>query len=476
MTEPCDLPATTLRQLIGNRQLSPRELFDSCVRRIERVNPKLNAMTSMDLDVASADAARKEAAVMLGEALGPLHGLPIGIKDLQNTAGLRTTYGSPLFRDHVPEQDDGIVAAVRSAGAVVLGKTNVPEWGAGANTQNPVTGVTGNPFDPERTPGGSSGGSAAALATGMVPLATGSDTGGSLRNPAAFCGVVGFRPSQGVVPAERKPLAWSPISVLGPMGRTVADTSLLLSAIAGDDPRDPFTGGVDPETFRDPPPVDLGSLRVATSEDLGFAPVAGHIRQVFRERVARMAPVFASCEPRTPWFHGADFAFETIRAGMFLASFGEYYRRSPEQLGPHIIANVEQGLAMSLADYAAAHQQQTEIYRRFQAFFADVDLLICPAASVSPFPSATSYPAEVDGVAARTYFHWLAINYGLTLTTHPIAVIPCGRDREGLPFGIQIVGPRWSDERVLAAARELEAVFAADPELARPIPDLAAFD
>jgi Asp-tRNA(Asn)/Glu-tRNA(Gln) amidotransferase A subunit family amidase len=473
MTEPCDLSAIEARRRIGARQLSPMELLDSCVSRIATVNPTLNAIPTQDLDRARAAAVAAEAAVARGDPLGTLHGLPIGIKDLQDTAGLRTTYGSPIYANHVPEHDDRIVASVRAAGAIVVGKTNVPEWGAGANTRNPVLGVSGNPFDPSRTPGGSSGGSAAALATGMVPLATGSDTGGSLRNPAAFCGVVGFRPSQGVVPAETKGLGWSPISVLGPMGRTVGDAALLLSAIAGDDPREPFIGWTDPADFRSLPSVDLSTLRVAVSEDLGFAPVSSAVRETFRAKCGRFGQTFRSCEWRTSDFTGADEVFEVVRAATFLASFLDPYRAMPELLGPHVTANVEQGLTLSLENFAAAHQRETEIYRSLQALFDDVDLLICPAAAVAPFPSETPYPDTIDGRPTRTYFHWLAINYGLSLTTNPVVALPCGRDGGGLPFGIQIVGRRAGDRAVLAAAAALEAVFAADLELMRPIPDVA---
>ena len=470
--EPCDLSAVDARRLIGSHHLSPRELLASCTARIEATNGTLNAFPTLDLEGAGAEAARQEAAVMRGEPLGPLHGLPIGIKDLQDVGGMRTTYGSPLFADHVPERDERIVRAVREAGALVIGKTNVPEWGAGANTRNTVTGATGNPFDPALNPGGSSGGSAAALATGMVPLATGSDTGGSLRNPASFCGVVGYRSSPGLVPMEGKTLGWASISVNGPMARTVDDVALLTSVIAGNDARDPFAGPVDGAAFRVLAPVDLASLRVAVSEDLGFAPVDPSVRAVFRDRVAAFGPLFRECATRTPWFEEADRTFEVIRAGLFLASYGTWYRESPQMLGPHIVTNVEQGLQFSLDDYAWAHRRHTEIYRRFQAFFDDVDLLICPAAAVTPFPGEISYPQSVEGVPARTYFHWLAINYGLTLTTSPVIALPCGVDRAGLPFGIQVVGPRGSDRFVLAAARELELAFAADPALRRPIPDL----
>ena len=229
MNEPCDLDAVEARRLIGSKRLSAVELTESCIGRVLAVDHAVNAMVARDFDRARAAAASCDVATMRGDVMGPLHGLPLGVKDLEDVAGLRTTYGSTLFRDHVPEQDELIVQSTRHAGAVILGKTNTPEWGAGANTRNAVYGATGNPFDPLRSAAGSSGGSAAALATGMVPLATGSDMGGSLRNPAAFCGIVGFRPTPGLVPSEKRPLGWNPLSVLGPMARTVPDLCLLLS-------------------------------------------------------------------------------------------------------------------------------------------------------------------------------------------------------------------------------------------------------
>ena len=240
MAEPCDLDAVEARRLIGCKSLSAAELTESCIARILAVDPAVNAMVARDFDRARAAATACDVAVMRGKPLGPLHGLPLGVKDLEDVAGLRTTYGSTQFRDHVPDADQLIVHACRQAGAIVLGKTNTPEWGAGANTRNAVYGATGNPFDPMRSAAGSSGGSAVVLATGMVPLATGSDMGGSLRNPAAFCGIVGFRPSPGLVPNEKRGLGWNPLPVLGPMARTVPDLCLLLSCMVSDNAQDPL--------------------------------------------------------------------------------------------------------------------------------------------------------------------------------------------------------------------------------------------
>ncbi len=286
MTEPCDLSAVEARRLIGNKKLSPVELLESCLKRIEAVNPALNAIVAMDEKGAREAAKTAEQMVMSGDSLGLLHGLPIGIKDLQATAGLTTTWGSLIYKDHVPEHDEETVANLRDQGAIILAKTNTPEFGAGANTTNRVYGATGNPFDPKKTCAGSSGGSAVALATGMVPLATGSDYGGSLRTPAAFCGVCGFRPSPGVVPGPERSTALSPFSVNGPMGRSVADLHLLLKAQIDLDKRDPFSSD-DALSIPDVlPQADLGSIRVAISTDLGCAPIDADIRRIFQERVA----------------------------------------------------------------------------------------------------------------------------------------------------------------------------------------------
>jgi amidase len=471
VVELCDLSALELRRLIGAKQVSPVELLASCRARIERINDAVNAFVATCWERAEAEARAAERAVMAGEALGALHGLPIGIKDLALTADLRTTFGSPQYADFVPEADERQVVAVRRAGAIVVGKTNTPEFGAGANTVNPVYGATGNPFDPDKTCAGSSGGSAVALATGMVPLATGSDMGGSLRNPAAYCGVVGFRPSPGAVPHELRLIGWSPLGVQGPMGRTVADTALLFEAMAAYDARDPLSCPLPAHAGREA--IDLGSLRVTISEDLGFAPVDDGIRQVFRAAMERIRGVFARADDRNPPLDdGANEAFEVTRAVNFLAAHADTWRSRPEMLGPNIKSNVEQGVAMSLEDVARAMQAHTLLYRRFLEFMAGYDALICPAMAVPPFPHAQLYVEEINGERLRTYFHWLALAYGLTLTAHPVACIPCGRDHTGMPLGIQVCGNRHGDGRTLAIAAALERHLQTIPELARPLPDL----
>jgi Asp-tRNA(Asn)/Glu-tRNA(Gln) amidotransferase A subunit family amidase len=481
VTEPCDLTAREARRLIGRKALSPVELMESCLARVAAVDHAVNAFSTLDAEGARAGARAAEAAVVRGDALGALHGLPVGIKDLEQTAGLRTTHGSPIFRDHVPERDDGIVARVRGAGGVVIGKTNVPEFGLGANTRNRVHGATGNPFDPTRNAAGSSGGSAVALATGMAPLCTGSDTGGSLRNPAAFCGVVGYRPSPGLVPAERRAHGWTPISVLGPMGRDVPDTALLLSAIASDDAMDPLSYTLHERPVRGVPglfdPVraaDTAALRLAWSEDFGQAPVERVVRDAFARRVAAVAPLFREAVAAHPDVSGGDEAFEVLRATGVLAAHLEKIRARPQDCGPNMHANVEEALRYSLQDHARAAAAQTRIYRDFQRFFARHDVLITPAITVSPRPWRELYPREIDGRPTRTYFHWLALAYTVSLVGHPAVCLPMGLDERGMPFGLQIVGPRGGDAFVLGVAAAIEEAFAADPALRRPVPDLEA--
>ena len=474
MTEPCDLGATAARRLIGARQLSPVELVESCIARIEAVDHAVNAVVARDFDRARAAARGAEAAVMRGETLGALHGLPVVIKDLEETAGLRTTFGSPLFAENVPAADERSVASLRAAGAIILGKSNTPEFGAGANTRNAVYGATGNPFDPRLSCAGSSGGSAVALATGMVPLASGTDMGGSLRNPAAFCGIVGFRPTAGLVPSERRGLGWSPLSTGGPMARSVADLSLMLSAMVSDDARDPLATTVHgrqirrAKDFTPLPPVDLSRLRVAFTPDFGFAPTERLIRETFAARTAPLRSLVGHAADATPDCTGADEAFGVARGVAFLAAHEEKSRLHPDKVGPNVRANVEEALAYSALDVARAEVLHTALYRRWVEFFKEFDLIISPAMTITPRPWRELYPTAIDGVPTKTYFHWLALPYAVTLAGTPAVCLPAGGDSVGMPFGLQIVGPRGGDAFVLAAAAALEAVLPP-----RPVPDIA---
>lgn len=466
--------AVELRRLIGSRQISPVDLMDACIARIEAYNPAVNAIAATDFERARDTARRAEADVMRGAALGPLHGLPLGVKDLQDTAGLLTTFGNMGLRGNVPTQDNGLVARLRAAGAIVTAKTNVPDMGAGANTRNPVWGATGNPFNPALNAGGSSGGSAAALAMDMLPIATGSDTGGSLRIPAALCGVVGLRPSPGLVANDARPLGWSVISVLGPMGRSVADTALLLHASVGFDPRDPLSYDGRAASFWPLPTTDLSQLRVGTTEDFGLCQVEPEIRRVFSQRVEAIRPLVAHCEPVDLQLGDADRAFDTLRAESFVAAFADTFRTAPETLGPNVRANVEMAAAITLADRAWAHLEQTRIARRFASAFERFDIILAPTTPLSPFPWTELYAGRIDGQAMRNYYQWLALTYVVTLATNPALSLPCGRDEHGMPFGLQLVGRLRGDAALLSAAQALEHAFNASPALCRPRPDLQA--
>jgi amidase len=466
--------AVELRRLIGTKAISPVELLEACIARISSVNPHVNAVTATCFDRALIEAQAAERAVMAGEPLGLLHGLPLGVKDLEATKGLLTTWGSALYRDHVPSEDVELVARLRKAGAIVAGKTNVPEMGAGANTRNAVWGATGNPFNPNLNAGGSSGGSAAALACDMLPLCTGSDTGGSLRIPAAKCGVVGFRPSPGVVPSVRKLLGWTPISVVGPMGRTVADACLQLAASAGMHAGDPLSYPLDPLSFLKPQDVDLSRLRVAYTEDFSVCAVDDGIRATFRRKIAAMRHLFKSCDEIKLDMGEAHRCFDVLRAESFVAGMHAAYERDPASLGPNSRANYEMGAKMSLLDSAWAQAEQTRLIKRFQSTFADYDLVLSPTTPVSPFAWTNLYADTINGERQENYYRWLGLTYVVTLLTHPALSLPCGVDHLGMPFGLQIVGGFRADHQVLGAAHAMEQAFKCLPALRRPRPDLAA--
>ena len=470
-SQPCDLTAVEARRLIGRKSLSPVELLESCLARSAATNPAINSVVAADEPLARRQAKALEEAVMSGQPLGRLHGLPVGIKDLEPVAGLRTTWGSLIFRDHVPVSDGANVANVRSAGANIFAKTNTPEFGAGANTRNRVYGATGNPFDPALTAAGSSGGSAAALAVGQMPLATGSDYGGSLRTPAAYCGIFGFRPSVGVVPSPDRAAGLIPWGVLGPMGRTVADAYLLFQAQVDEHPNEPYSSGILdlPETLE---PADLSSLRIAVTPDFGVAPVARNIRAVFADRARRIGSWSSSVEQASPDYSGLHEIFEIHRGLAFATQHQEKLSLHRDLLDRNVIDNTERGLKLTAAGIGRGFVEQHRLMQRVNAFFDDWDILIAPAASVSPFPHAQLFVEEIDGEKMPTYMRWLALAYAPTMALCCAAALPCGRDDKGLPFGLQIIGPRGSDLRVLQVALALEQAFATDSVTARAVPDI----
>lgn len=466
--------AVELRALIQSRQISPVELLDDCISRMQAINPAVNALCATDFERARSAAKLAEEQVGRRSQLPLLHGLPLGVKDLQATEGLLTTSGNVRLRGHVPDKDNAFVARLRAQGAIVTAKTNTPDMGAGANSRNPVWGATGNPFNPDLNAGGSSGGSAAALATDMFPLCTGSDTGGSLRIPAALCGVVGLRPSPGLIANDDRPLGWSAISVLGPMGRDVADTALMMQASMGPHPMDPLSMGVSHAPVWPVPELDLRGLRVAYTEDFGACAVDPMVRRAFRQRVQALAGEVA-CMDALPWsLEEAHRCFDIIRAESFVAAFADIYRTAPETLGPNVLANVEMASSISLGDRAWAHLAQTRIQRMFQRTFAQYDLVLAPVTPLSPFPWTQLYAQEVDGKAQRNYYEWLSLTYVVTLATNPALSLPCGRDEAGMPFGLQMIGPLHQDGRLLAMAAAVEKMGLHHPDFARPRPDLSA--
>ncbi len=453
----CSLPATEIARLLRARSLSARELLEAHLARIEETNPAINAIVTVVPERAMDEAREADERLARGEAAGPLHGLPIAIKDLVQTAGIRTTFGSPIFADNVPATDDLLVQRVRAAGAVVIGKTNTTEWGAGSHTFNEVFGLTRNPYDRERSAGGSSGGAAAALAAGMVPIADGSDLGGSLRNPASFCNVVGLRPSAGRVPTWPSTDTRDDLSVDGPMGRTVDDVALLLSAIAGPDERVPISRPEPGSVFTPPIGADATGTRIA------WAPACGGTMPVDPEVVAvvdAVRPVFealgCTTEDAFPDLRGAHEAFFTLRAQMFAASLGPLLERHRDRMKATVVWNIEMGLGQSAGDIAAAQAHRSAIDGRAAAFFERFDAIAMPVSQVPPFPADLEYPTEVAGASMQTYLDWMESCWAISVTGLPAISVPCGFTAQGLPVGIQLVGRRWDDLGLLRLAKAFE--------------------
>ncbi len=454
----CLLSARELVRLISSGEASAVEVLDAHMARIERLNPRINAICTLVPDRALAEASEVDRRRAAGDPLGPLAGLPIAIKDLVRTRGIRTTFGSPIYRDNVPEEDALIVERVRAAGAVVIGKTNTPEFGAGSQTFNPVFGVTCNPHDPSLTCGGSSGGAAAALAAGLLPIADGSDLGGSLRNPASFCGVVGFRPSPGRVPRFPTQFGWDDLSVLGPMARDVEDVALLLQAIAGPDPRSPIARPEPGEAFGKLEPRDLRGLRVAWTPDLGRYRVASEVKQVCAQAVSRFADLGAEVGEAAPDLSGVDDIFRTLRAWLFAQRLAADLEGHRDQMKDTVVWNIELGLALSGRDVSRAFAERTALFRRVVAFFERWDVLVLPTVQVLPFDLSVPYPTEIEGEPMTTYLDWMGTCYAITVTTCPAISVPCGKSASGLPVGLQIVAPPGRDRDALEIALAFERV------------------
>jgi amidase len=452
----CFLSARELVRRIRAKEISVAEVMAAHLARIERVNPQLNAIVTLHADQATAEARRADDALARGDALGPLHGLPVAHKDLFCTRGMRTTFGSPIFKDFVPEVDSIVVERQRLAGAISIGKTNVPEFGAGSQTFNTVFGNTRNPYDPSKTCGGSSGGAAVALACGMVPLADGSDFGGSLRNPANFCNVVGLRPSAGRVPQWPSYDSWDTLSVSGPMARTVDDVALFLSVLAGPDARDPVAiaeGGAGFDALLE---RDFAGTRIAWSTDLGGLPVDPAVTAAIAAQRTAFAGLGCEIEDASPDLRGADAAFQTLRGVSFVNHFGDLMDKHPGAFKDTIVWNVKVGRSLTGSQVAEAVGLRAQIFARMREFMQRFEFLIAPVNQVPPFPVEQPYVTEIAGVKMENYLDWMRSCTAITMTGHPAISVPCGFTPDGLPVGVQIVG-RYRDERgLLQFARAFE--------------------
>jgi amidase len=479
VTDLCMRPAVDIAGMLRRCEVSAREVVSAHIARIEAFNPVINAIVTRTFDAALARAAAADETMASGRALGLLHGLPVAHKDLAETAGVRTTYGSPLFATNVPQRDALVVQRMAQAGAISLGKTNVPELGAGSHTVNPVFGATRNPYDHGRSAGGSSGGAAAALAARLVALADGSDLGGSLRNPASFCNVVGLRPSPGRVPGWPLADVADMLGVPGPMGRTVADAALLLAVLSGPDPRVPLALDQPPPAVTDPAQIlalldrDLEGTRIAWSPDLGL-PVEPDVLEVLAPARKVLAGLGAQVADTAPDLSGADEVFRTFRAFAFATFRADLLAGHPDLVGPNVAWNIRQGLKLTTADLSRATVLRAELAERISAFFAVYDVLACPVSQVAPFSVTLDWVHEINGQPQLTYLDWMASAYQISATGLPAVSVPAGFTRAGLPVGLQLVGRRRGDWDLLAVARAFESATGCAARVPASAPSLAA--
>lgn len=441
-------------EALGRGELSARELLRETRERYERINPAINAVVTVDFDAAEVAAAESDRRRAAGEPVRPLEGLPIAVKDLEDTAGLRSTYGSQLHAEHVPARDSLVVERMRAAGAVIYGKTNTPEFGTGSHTYNRVFGTTTNPYAPDRSAGGSSGGAAAALAAGLSSVADGSDMGGSLRNPAAFCNVVGLRPSIGRVPNWPAKDAWESLATNGPMGRTVADTALLLSVLSGGDPRSPLAF---PERFA-PVVPELGTpLRIGWSRSLDGLDIEPAITEVLDGEglpaLQRLGHEIADVEPD---LSEADAAFRVLRGIGYARGFGPLLEAHRDILSPELVTNTEYGLGLGIADFAEAREQRTRVFAGMVELFERIDVLAAPVTTVLPFSADQHWPREINGVPQADYLDWMRASWRITVTGFAAISVPCGFSPEGLPVGLQLIAPPRREALLLSLARQFE--------------------
>jgi amidase len=459
--------ARELARLIRTRAVSPVEVLDAHLAVIERLNPQLNAVVTLAADEARAAARDAERAAGTG---GALHGLPLAIKDITPTAGIRTTYASPLYRDHVPCDDAEVVRRLKQAGAVILAKTNTPEFACGANTNNALFGPTRNPWNPALSPAGSSGGSAVAVATGMVPLGQGTDFGCSIRIPAAFCGIVGIRPTPGLTPNHPMPLAWDPGQVHGALARDAADCALMLDAIVGFSRRSPIS--VAPPWASALAEVDrMGDargLKVAYVSDIAGIGVDAEIDAVCRATALKLREAGAEVEEIAFDVSDGRDPYQTWR-GFWMVGQQVENLEALSEFGQNLRGNVEAGLKFGAVDFAKAERTRQAVFDRFAALFERFDLLLTPAAPVKPFPVEMNFPTELNGRTFENYVDWIAPAFLVTLVSLPAGSVPAGLSRDGLPIGLQIVAPRFEEPRILGLAKLVQEIAPIGwPKLALP--------
>jgi len=474
-SELCFSTATELACALAKGDLSAQEVVAAHLQQVERYNDSVNAIVTLVPDRAMAAASEADRARARGHALGPLHGLPIAHKDLSPTAGVRTTYGSTAFAEFVPTEDSLLVERLRAAGAIMIGKTNTPEFGAGSQTYNDVFGATRNPFATDRTCGGSSGGAAVALATGMLPIADGSDLGGSLRNPASFCNVVGLRPTPGRVPTWPSAAPWSPFPVEGPMARTVQDTALLLSAMAGPDPRSPIALSEPGVGFRASLERDFTGVSIAFSSDFHQQfPVQAAIAETVEATAGVFRQLGCRVERALPDFSGADEVFKTLRAWLYAGMCGPLLAKYRDKFKDTLIWNTEAGLRLSTEELRKAENLHAALYHRVRSFMTEYEFLVLPVTQVVPFDVDLPYVNEIEGEPMKTYLDWMRSCYYITATGHPAISVPCGFTGDGLPVGVQIVGRYRDDWGVLQLAyafQEATQVWKRRPPLCGPQDD-----
>lgn len=458
--------ASQMLAAIGKREISVTELVQAHIDRAERVNPAINAIVTSTYEQALIEAKEADQTLAKGQAKGALFGLPVAHKDNQATKGVRTTYGSLAFAHNVPSQDSIVVARQKAAGAISLGKTNLPDLGAGSHTFNEVFGASRNPYNLDVSVGGSSGGSAAALAAGLVALADGTDLGGSLRNPASFCNVVGLRPSIGRVAHGPGAFAFNTMSVAGPMGRCVQDVALFLDVLAGDDARDPMSLPAPAGGYRQLPNCETQGLRIALSPSVGGLPLEPAVQQGFHEAVGHLQAMGCHVEQAEPDFSQADFIFETYRAQIFSTAYRPLRERQGQLLKDTVRWNIDLAASQTGHAIADAERLRSALYQSMQTLLTQYDFIVAPVSQVLPFAVQQEYPTEIDGVSMPHYLGWMRSCSRISVTGHPAISIPCAFSDTGLPIGIQIIGKYREEAQLLAFAAQFEE--AAKAHLRRP--------